>query len=209
MKFLKGLVIFIGIGFLACESIAPTPILSRKSVDLNQNVVEMVLACSDGPNYTPEAEGCDPQALKEQSQVLMVLAEKFISADNIQAQSFDIYLHAVMIYFRVTAVDSVEQVADYGKAERVARQFFRTEEAYKGSSINKSRFWWVYFTTSNVGLRARLFIFKPDEDRLQEIGRVIHEGENALVRPEGLSIEWVIKLEQDLVNLKVVKTFAR
>lgn len=160
---------------LGCVNISPSPLLSHWALNKNNEFTKMVLKCTQGPNYTPEVEGCDPIILKNKSQELVDLSLALLEADNIQSQGFDIYLHTTMVILRIDAENCkslqitfeicVKQEKNYSLVEKVAEQFFQTEKAYGGRDMPKAHFWRVYFVTSNVGLKYRLGIFSPDEER--------------------------------------------
>ena len=140
MRRLKGL--FLGLVLLlsgCAASITPTPVLIHRLVNSNNEVKQLYLACSTGPNYTPEKAGCASQLLEDKTVATMGLAKEFISADIKQPQGYDIYLSISMIYFRI----ALRNTNDYSEAERIARQFFEIQKATSGRSLPDARFYWA------------------------------------------------------------------
>ncbi|MBD3260974.1 MAG: hypothetical protein GF334_04730 [Candidatus Altiarchaeales archaeon] len=200
--------------FLSCTSVAPSPLLSHWALDANSEVAQIVLKCLDGPNYTPEAEGCDEDLLKEKGEEIIALAEDLIEADTIQSQGFDFYLHSSMIVLRVNARECTrleetrkkceKQLKRYSLVEKVAEQFFQTEKEYDSESIDKARFWRLYYVTANVALKNRLKILNPEPPRFLYLMQVLRDGEENDV---DLTAGYRIIYREQLSDLgRIVKT---
>ncbi len=131
---------------LSCANIAPTPILSGRAIYLNDHVVQLYTACSEGANFVIAKEGCDPELLNTKVDELMSLSVKFISADIRQSLGYDIHLATAMIYFRIAE----RTLNDYTRAEQISRQFFEVQKAHTGGAVTTARFYLVWFTSATA-----------------------------------------------------------
>ena len=160
----------------ACISITPTPILIGDLVEQNNAVVALYEACSEGVNYVPTTEGCDPEALEQQALDTMGLAKEFISADLKQPQGYDVYLATAMIYFRIAQRNTKE----YTEAERIARQFFEIQKATSGRSIDTARFYWAAMAAAHAAWQWHHDRLALDADRKTDLLVCLDEGRLAL-----------------------------
>jgi hypothetical protein len=193
--FFLGLVLFI----TGCAaSITPTPVLIHRLVNANDEVKQLYLACSNGPNYFPEKPGCTPQLLEEKTVSTMELAKEFIRADIKQPQGYDIYLSISMIYFRIGQRNS----NDYTEAERIARQFFEVQKASSGRSLEDARFYWVVITTGHASWQW--YNERPglDADRKTDLLLCLSEGTIASQQMETSPRK--VRLLENLVILKAI-----
>ncbi len=141
--------LFLSLLFLlgsACASIAPTPLLIGGLVDLNNEVSALYVDCSEGANYDPAKEGCDPDLLSLRVDELLDLSLEFVSADYLQPHGYDIHLAASLIYFRIAQ----RNLNEYTEKEKIARQFFEVQKANSGKSINKARYWWAWYSSATA-----------------------------------------------------------
>jgi len=145
MRFLKGAIIAFALGMFACASIAPTPILMGKVDKLNTEVHQRYLACSEGANYVPTLEGCEPELLETKTIELMNLSVELIKADHKQPQGYDVHLAISMIYFRIAERNGNA----YSRAELIARQFFEMQKASsRGLALNTARYYLAHYTAA-------------------------------------------------------------
>jgi hypothetical protein len=147
MRFLRGAIIALTLGLFACASAAPTPILMGRVDNLNTEVNLLYLDCSDGANFVPSLEGCDPNLLEIRTLDLLNLTVDLIKADIKQPQGYDIHLAASLIYFRI----SERNQNAYTRAEMIARQFFEVQKASssRGKALNTARYYWAHFTAAH------------------------------------------------------------
>ncbi|KKL82954.1 hypothetical protein LCGC14_1979580 [marine sediment metagenome] len=146
MRFLKGAIIALALGMFACASIAPTPILMGRVDKLNTEVHQRYLDCSEGANYVPTLEGCDPELLETKTVELMNLSVELVRADIKQPQGYDIHLEISLIYFRIAERNGNA----YSRAEIIARQFFEVQKASSsGRAINTARYYLAHFTAAH------------------------------------------------------------
>ncbi len=192
--------LFLALLFLlstACASVAPTPLLIGKMTDLNDEVTALYIDCSEGANYIPIKEGCDPDLLSLKVDELMDLSLVFISADIKQPHGYDIHLATCLIYFRVAE----RSLNDYSEKERIARQFFEIQKASSGRSIDVAKYWWVWYTSATA---AKQFFEKPLSltlDRKADLLLALREGADLLNKLEGVRL---IRLYQALSTLQSV-----
>ena len=140
-SFVLALLLLLG---TACTSVAPTPILIGKLVDLNNETMALYVACSEGANYVPTKEGCASELLSVKVDETRTVAIHFIRADLNQPHGYDIHLSISLIYFRI----ALRNFDDYSFEEQLARQFFKIQEANSSSSIDASRYWLTLYVTS-------------------------------------------------------------
>lgn len=196
-RLILSLALLIGLG---CPTIAPTPVLIGGMLELNNEVVQLYVNCSEGANYAPTKEGCDPQLLNSKVDQLLDLSVDFISADIKQPQGYDVYLATAMIYFRI----GQRNLNEYTKAEQIARQFFEIQKANSGRSIDDARFYWSWFasaTSSKQYFDDRLSL---TEERKSDLLLALGEGTSLLGKLEGPKL---IRLQAALENLKFVIAF--
>ena len=79
MKRLKSTVLVLALALIACQSVAPTPMLIGGLREANNQTVALYDACTEGANYVASKEGCDPLALENQATVTMGLAKNLNS----------------------------------------------------------------------------------------------------------------------------------
>jgi len=166
-------------------------------VKLNDEVVQLYVACSDGANYVPTQEGCDPELLSTKVDLLMPLCLDFISADITQPQGYDIYLATVMIYFRI----GQRNLNEYTKAEQIARQFFEVQKAHSTRSIDEARFYWAWYAAATASKQYFEDPFALTSTRKSELLLALGEGTSLLNKLEGPRL---VRLKQALVTLKFV-----
>ncbi len=175
MNWFKSLVLTSILVLGACITIAPTPILMGDLVEQNNQVVAAYAACSEGANYVPTKEGCDPEALEREALSTMDLATTFISADIKQPQGYDIYLATVMIYFRIAERNTQE----YTRAEQIARQFFETQKASSGRAIHTARFYWAAMAAAHASWQWHNDRFALDAGRKTDLLLCLAQGRQA------------------------------
>lgn len=181
----------------ACASVAPTPILIGKLTNLNDETTALYIACSEGANYAPNKEGCDPNLLSLKVDETRTVSIHFISADIKQPQGYDIYLSISLIYFRIAQ----RNLNDYTLAEQIARQFFETQKANSGGSIDTSRFWWSWYAGATA---SKQFFEDPMSlvpQRKSDLLLALGEGTDLLNKLEGPHL---VRLQQALNNLQFV-----
>ncbi len=175
MNWFKSLVLTSVLVLAACISIAPTPLLIGDLVEQNNQVVALYVDCSEGANYVPTKEGCEPEVLEQQALSTMDLATTFISADIKQPQGYDIYLATAMIYFRIGERNTNE----YTRAEQIARQFFETQKASSGRAINTARFYWAAMAAAHASWQWNNDRFALTADRKTDLLLCLAEGRQA------------------------------
>ncbi len=181
----------------ACQTVAPTPILMGRMTKLNNEVVQLYTDCSDGANYVPTKEGCDPELLGTQVDELIKLSLNFVRADFKQSPGYDIYLATAMIFFRI----GERNLNDYTRAEQIARQFFEVQKAHSGQAIDTARFYWPWFasaTSSKQYFEDRLSLTAV---RKSDLLLALNEGTDVLLRLEGPRL---VRLRQALATLQYV-----
>jgi hypothetical protein len=166
-------------------------------VALNNEVIQRYLPCSDGVNYTPEKEECDEELLKHKVTETMDFAVTFISADIKQAPGYDIYLATAMIYFRIAQ----RTLNEYTLAEQIARQFFETQKAHSGKSIDDARFYWAWFAAATASKQFYEDPLALDQARKADLLVALGEGMNLLNQLEGARL---VRLSQALQILRFI-----
>lgn len=189
------LLFLLGVG---CASIAPTPLLFGKLIDLNNETHALYLDCSEGRNYVPSKEGCDLNLLSLKVDETRKVAVDFIKADNRQPHGFDIYLEISTIYFRMYIKSSLNE---YTNAERIARQFFETQKAHSGSSIDTARFWWTWYVTTTASKQLFEDPSSLTPERELNLLLALEEGNSLLNKLEGSRLQ---ELEEILPRLKFI-----
>ena len=197
MTFFKAFALTFSLLLSACNSIAPTPILIGRANDLNVQVLEQYLACSEGANYVLEKEGCQPEILETKVTELLDLSETLISADFTQPHGYDIHLATAMMYFRI----GQRNENDYTRAEQIARQFFETQKATSGRSIVTAQFYWAYFAAANASYQFFNDPFALDADRKAGLLLALANGSSIVSEVGGTRL---IRLQQALTNLEFV-----
>lgn len=181
----------------ACASVAPTPILIGKMTKLNDEVVAMYVDCSDGANYAPDKEGCDPEQLSLKVDELLELSLHFISADIKQPQGYDIHLATCLIYFRIAE----RNMNEYTEKERIARQFFEVQKAHSGQSIDTARYWWAWYASATASKQYFEDRLSLTADRKADLLLALGEGTSLLSKLEGPRL---VRLQQALKTLQFV-----
>jgi hypothetical protein len=164
---------------------------------LNKEVLELYIDCSDGVNYVPDLEGCQPETLELKVVELLDLSEEFIRADYKQPQGYDIHLATSMIYFRI----SERNANAYTRAEQIARQFFEVQKASGGKSLDEARFYWAWFAAANASFQYYNDRFALDADRKADLLLALGEGTDLTQRLEGPRL---VRLQQALQILDFV-----
>lgn len=85
---LRSLLLIAVLGLSSCQTIAPSPILFHRAVEANNESIALYQACSEGANYVPTKEGCDPEKLVEKLEEAFVLSKECIAADPNQPQCY-------------------------------------------------------------------------------------------------------------------------
>ena len=198
MKYLKiALLAFL----LSCKSVfvAPTPFLVDNLTEKNDAAVTQYLACTEGANYVPEKEGCDPILLELRVEQAMGFAKEFISSDIKQPLGYDVYLSQAMVFFRIAERNNDA----YSEAERIARQFFEVQKASASkSALTDARFYWAAIATAHASwqwLHDRLSL---DADRKAELLLCYAEGTKAFHEIEAGPRK--VRLTQYLAVLKTI-----
>ncbi len=176
MNWFKVLPVIAAFLLIACAHFNPTPNLFNELIEENNQVVASYAACSEGANYVPTKEGCDPETLASQARSTMDLAKDFISGDIKQPQGYDIHLAIAMIYFRIAERNGDE----YSEVERIARQFFEVQKASSGQSIDAARFYWVVMAAAHASWQ---FYNDPEalnQDRKTDLVLCLEQGQLAL-----------------------------
>jgi hypothetical protein len=165
--------------------------------NLNTEVLQLYVDCSEGANYVPTKEGCDPNLLLLKTGELLTLSEEFISADIYQPHGYDVHLQISMIYFRIAkGTDN-----DYTRAEQIARQFFEIQKATGGRSITTARFYLAWFTAAHGSYQFFNDPYALDQDRKAEFLAASSEGIIALSEMEGPR---AVRLRQALSTLEML-----
>ena len=197
MRFRALLLTFMFLLGTACASIAPTPILIEKLTNLNNKTVALYVDCSEGANYVPTKEGCDPALLALKVDETRDTALHFISADIKQPQGYDIYLAISMIYFRI----GQRNLNEYTLAEQIARQFFETQKGHSGHSIDTARFWWAWRAAATAATQHRYDPLSLTPERKSDLLLALGEGTSLLNKLEGPRL---VRLRQALSILQFV-----
>jgi hypothetical protein len=182
MRFLKGAIIALSLGLFACSTIAPTPILMGRVDKLNTEVHQRYLACSEGANYVPTLEGCEPELLETKTIELMNLSVELVKADHKQPQGYDIHLAISMIYFRIAERNGNA----YTRAEMIARQFFEMQKASsRGLALNTARYYLAHFTAAHGTWQYHYAVWQLNALRKSEFLFAQTEGKIAVPHIEG------------------------
>ncbi len=182
----------------ACASIAPTPILYPILTNLNDETLELYVDCSEGANYVPAKEGCDPTLLATKVDETRATAVHLISADINQPHGYDVYLSISLIYFRIYINRNLNE---YTLAEDIARQFFKVQQATGGHSLDTARYWWVHYASATA---SKQFFEDPlslTSERKADLLLALGEGTSLLGKLEGPRL---VRLHQALDNLQYV-----
>lgn len=186
--------------FTGCTSIAPTPMQISTLVEKNDRVVELYSDCTEGANYVPEKETCDPELLEETVEDTMGFAKVFISGDLKQPQGYDVYLSTVMIYFRIAQRNGDE----YSEAERIARQFFEIQKARSGHSLQVARFYWAAIAAARASWQWQYDRLALDADRKTDLLICLGEARQALTDTEWLDGPRRVRLIQYIQVLEAI-----
>ena len=197
MKWFRGVLLALVLATIGCASM-PTPVLFPGLRAANDQTVALYEACTEGANYVPTKEGCDPLALETQTVVTLDLAKNCISADIQQPQGYDIYLATVMIYFRI----SQRNTQEYTEAERIARQFFEVQKASSGRALTDARFYWAAISAGHAAWQWNNDRLALDADRKADLLLCYAEGNVAFNKIE--SGPRKVRLMQYLQVLKAI-----
>lgn len=200
MKWFAPALVLFALLLSACKTTAPTPILIHSLVKQNDEVVALYAACSEGANYIPTKEGCDPGLLEEKVDSTMEFAKIFISGDIKQPQGYDVYLSTAMIYFRI----SQRNTNDYSEAERIARQFFEIQKASSGRSLTPARFYWAAMAAAHASWQWHYDRFALDADRKTELLECLAHARTALTDTEWLDGPRRVRLIQYIETLTAI-----
>lgn len=203
MRFKSLLLSFVLLLGVACQTVAPTPILIGRLTDSNNELVQHYTDCSVRAVYVPTKEGCDPELLSTQVDELMVLSLDFISADPTQPHGYDIYLSTAQIYFRI---DLTRGLGDYEFAEDLSLQFFMMQKAHSGRGLSNARFYLLWFTTAHSSKECFVFINNNQacpltEERKLELLFALEEGAAA---QDGLAGARLRRLIDNLEELEFI-----
>jgi len=178
---------------VACQTVAPTPILIGRLTNTNNELAQHYTDCSEGANYVPTKEDCDPELLSTQVDELMALSLDFIKADIKQPHGYDVYLATTMLYFRM----GERSLNEYTRAEQLARQFFEVLKAHAGRSIDDARFYLAHFTAARASKQYFEDPLSLTEERKAELLFALEEGTPILNKLEGLRrVRLSVALEQ-------------
>ena len=177
--------LFVLLFAISCQTTAPTPIQISTLVEKNNKTVSLYLSCTDGANYAPLKKGCDPAALELSVKDTMSFAKIFISGDIKQPPGYDIYLATALIYFRI----GERNTREYTEAEKIARQFFETQKASSGRSLDLARFYWAATTAGHAAWQwqydrlslSSAGVVDNSVDRKTELLLILSEGRTALI----------------------------
>ncbi len=200
MRFLQGAIIALTLGMFACASIAPTPILMGRVDKLNTEVNGLYLDCSDGANFVPDQEGCQPALLETKTLDLLNLTVDLIKADIKQPQGYDIHLATSLIFFRI----SERNQNAYSRAEMIARQFFEVQKASsRGRALNTARYYYAHFTAAHGSWQYFHTPEQLDALRRSEFLSALAEGTIAIPHTGGPRL---IRLNQALQILQTLSS---
>lgn len=195
---LRSLFLIAVIGLLSCNTIAPSPILFHRAVEANNESVSLYQACSEGANYVPTKEGCDPVKLETKIEEVLPLSKECISADIKQPQCYMIYSANVRVYCRITTCASQE----YAESEGIARQFFEIQKSTKGSALQDATIAWVQAATAYAAWQWKEDRFALNVERKSDLLLCYAEGNRAL--QDSLPGPEKIRLIQSLQVLKAI-----
>ncbi len=199
MRFLQGAIIALTLGLFACASAAPTPILMGRVDNLNTEVNQLYLNCSEGANFVPDQEECQAVLLETKTLDLLSLTVELVKADIKQPQGYDIHLATSLIYFRIA-----ERNQDaYSQAEMIARQFFEVQKASsRGKALTTARYYYAHFTAAHGSWQFFHVPEQLDVIRRSDFLSALAEGTIAVPHVEGPRL---IRLKQ---ALEVLDTLA-
>lgn len=200
MKWLAPILLSLAMFLSACQTTAPTPILIHGLVDRNDEVVALYAACTDGANYVPTKEGCDPELLQTKVDETMEFAKIFISGDIKQPQGYDVYLATAMIHFRIAQ----RTENDYSEAERIARQFFEIQKASSGRSLPPARFYWAAMAAGHASWQWQYDKLALDVDRKTELIECLAQARVGLTDTEWLDGPRRVRLVQYIEILTLI-----
>jgi len=181
----------------SCATSTPTTFMMKDLVRLNNEVIQLYIPCSDGVNYVPKQEGCEPELLASKAAETMDFSVTFISADVRQAPGYDIYLATAMIHFRIAQ----GTLDEYTLAEQLARQFFEMQKAHSGHSIDDARFYWAWFAAASASKQFYEDPLSLDQDRKADLLVALGEGMTLLNELEGPRL---VRLQQALYVLRFI-----
>lgn len=200
MKWFAPVIMAFVLLFTACETTAPTPIMIGSLVEKNNEVVSLYEDCTEGANYVPEKEGCQPELLKQKTTDTMDFAKRFISGDIKQPQGYDIYLSKAMILCRISKC--IED--DYSQQERIARQFFEIQKAHSGRSLTPARFYWAAISAAHASWQWQYDRLALDYDRKTDLLLCLAEARIALTDDTWLDGPRRIRLVQYIQVLEAI-----
>jgi len=167
---------------------------------LNTEVNQLYLDCSDGANFVPTLESCEPVLLETKTVELLDLSVKLVKADIKQSPGYDIHLATSLIYFRIA-----ERNQDaYTRAEMIARQFFEVQKASsRGKALNTARYYWSHFTAARGTWQYFNAPEQLDSIRKADLLSALAEGTKALPYIEGPRL---VRLKQALEVLETLSS---
>jgi len=149
---------------------------------LNTEVHQRYLDCSEGANYVPTLESCNPEKLETKTIELMNLSVELIKADHKQPQGYDIHLEISLIYFRI----SERNGNAYTRAELISRQFFEVQKASSsGRALNTARYYLTHFTAAHGTWQYHHAVHQLNALRRSEFLFAQTEGKIAIPNIEG------------------------
>ena len=98
---LRNLLPVLLLGLISCNTIAPSPVLFHRAIEANNQSIVLYQACSDGANYVPTKQGCEPDELVSKLKEVLTLSKECISADINQPQCYMIYSSNVRMLCRI------------------------------------------------------------------------------------------------------------
>ena len=195
---LRHLIPILLLSLSSCNTIAPSPILFHRAVEANNESVSLYQDCSEGANYVPTKEGCDPVKLETKIEEVLPLSKECISADIQQPQCYMIYSTNVRVYCRIIVCESQQ----YAESEGIARQFFEIQKSSHGPALQDARVAWVQAATAHASWQWREDKFALDVERKNDLLLCYAEGNQAL--QESLPGSEKIRLIQSLQVLKAI-----
>ena len=200
MKFLQAAILTLALGLFACASIVPTPILMGRVDKLNTEVHQLYLDCSEGANFVPEQERCQPGLLETKTLDLLNLSVALVKADIKQPQGYDIHLEASLIFFRI----SERNQNAYTRAEMIARQFFEVQKASsRGRALNTARYYYAHFTAVHGSWQYFHAPEQLDAIRKSDFLSALAEGTIAIPSTEGPRL---VRLKQAIQILETLSS---
>lgn len=195
---LRNLLPVLLLGLISCNTIAPSPVLFHRAIEANNQSIVLYQACSDGANYVPTKEGCDPVKLETKIEEVLPLSKECISADIKQPQCYMIYSANVRVYCRIITCASQE----YAESEGISRQFFEIQKATDGSALQDATIAWVQAATAHAAWQWKEDRFALTVERKSDLLLCYAEGNRAL--QESLPGPEKIRLIQSLQVLKAI-----